>query len=47
MAEKYNIQVFGLKKCQDTRKAERFLKERGMPYQFIGLTVRFEQEGTG
>lgn len=30
-----NIQIFGTKKCQDTRKAERFFKERGIKYQFV------------
>ena len=25
-----NIQIFGTKKCNDTKKAERFFKERGM-----------------
>lgn len=34
------IQIFGTKKCQDTRKAERYFKERGVPYQFVDLTVR-------
>ena len=24
-----NIQIFGTKKCNDTKKAERFFKERG------------------
>ncbi len=32
-----NIQIFGKKKCQDTRKAERFFKERGIKYQSIEL----------
>lgn len=27
-----NIQIFGTKKCNDTRKAERFFKERGIKY---------------
>ena len=40
MAKQLNIQVFGLKRCQDTRKAERFFKERGIPYHFVDLTVR-------
>lgn len=40
-----NIQIFGLKKCQDTRKAERYFKERGIPYQFIDLTVRGLSKG--
>src|SRR5512142_1852035 len=31
------LQVFGTRKCPDTRKAERFLKERGVAYQFIDL----------
>ena len=25
-----NIQIFGTKKCNDTKKAERFFKERGI-----------------
>ena len=29
-----NIQIFGTKKCNDTKKAERFFKERRIPYQF-------------
>ncbi|EGO64715.1 arsenate reductase family protein [Acetonema longum] len=40
-----NIQIFGLKKCQDTRKAERYFKERALPYQFIDLTVRGLSKG--
>lgn len=32
-----NIQIFGTKKCQDTRKAERFFKERNIKYQFIDM----------
>lgn len=32
-----NIQVFGTKKCNDTKKAERFFKERGIKYQFIDM----------
>jgi arsenate reductase len=31
------IQIFGTKKCSDTKKAERFFKERGIRYQFIDL----------
>ena len=31
------IQIFGTKKCQDSRKAERWFKERGQPVQFIDL----------
>lgn len=32
-----NIQIFGTKKCNDTKKAERFFKERGIKYQFIDI----------
>jgi len=32
-----NIQIFGIKKCSDTRKAERFFKERGINFQFRDL----------
>lgn len=40
-----NIQIFGTKKCQDTRKAERYFKERKIPFQFIDLTVRGLSKG--
>lgn len=40
-----NIQIFGIKKCQDTRKAERYFKERSIPYQFVDLTVRGLSKG--
>lgn len=32
-----NIQIFGLKKCFDTQKAERYFKERNIKYQLIDL----------
>ena len=32
-----NIQIFGKAKCFDTKKAERFIKERGVKYQFIDV----------
>ncbi len=32
-----NIQIFGIKKCNDTKKAERYFKERGIKYQFIDM----------
>lgn len=34
-----NIQIFGVKKCFDTKKTERFFKERKIKYQFIDLTM--------
>jgi arsenate reductase (glutaredoxin) len=35
-----NIQLIGTKKCRDTQKAERFFKERKIPYQFRDLTEK-------
>lgn len=35
-----NIQIFGKNKCFDTKKAERYFKERGIPFQKIDL-VRY------
>lgn len=32
-----NIQIFGIKKCFDTQKAERYFKERNVKYQFVDL----------
>jgi len=32
-----NIQIYGNKKCFNTKKAERYMKERGIKYQFIDL----------
>ena len=32
-----NIQIFGKKKSADTRKAERFFKERGIRFQSLDL----------
>ena len=40
-----NIQIFGTKRCQDTRKAERYFKERAVPYHFVDLTVRGLSKG--
>ena len=32
-----NIQIFGKPKCFDTRKAERYFKERKITYQYLDL----------
>jgi arsenate reductase len=40
-----NVQIFGLKKCQDTRKAERYFKERAIAYHFVDLTLRGLSKG--
>lgn len=40
-----NIQIFGLKKCFDTQKAERYFKERQIKYQFIDLNQKGMSKG--
>lgn len=35
-----NIQIFGVKKCFDTQKTERYFKERKIKYQFIDLNKK-------
>jgi len=40
-----NIQIFGTKKCSDTRKAERFFKERGIKYQMIDMKEKGMSRG--
>lgn len=32
-----NIQIFGKSKCFDTKKAERYFKERRVKYQYVDL----------
>ncbi|MBR4530720.1 MAG: arsenate reductase family protein [Lachnospiraceae bacterium] len=32
-----NIQIFGTKKSNDSKKAERFFKERGIRFQYIDM----------
>ncbi len=40
-----NIQIFGTKKCSDTRKAERFFKERRIPFHFRDLNEKGVSKG--
>ena len=40
-----NIQIFGTKKCNDTKKAERFFMERGIKYQFIDMKEKGMSKG--
>jgi arsenate reductase (glutaredoxin) len=40
-----NLQIFGTKKCPDTRRAERFFKERRLPFQFVDLAVKGPSAG--
>jgi arsenate reductase len=35
-----NVQIFGKRDCPDSRKAERWFKERRIPYQFVDLAVK-------
>ena len=32
-----NIQIYGTAKCFDTKKAQRYFKERGIKFQFVDL----------
>ena len=40
-----NIQIFGTKKCFDTKKAQRYFKERGIKFQFIDLSEKGLSKG--
>ena len=40
-----NIQIFGTKKCFDTKKAERYFKERNIKYQLIDLKEKGMSKG--
>jgi len=40
-----NIQIFGTKSCNDTRKAERYFKERRIQFQFRDLNEKGISKG--
>lgn len=40
-----NIQIFGKSKCFDTKKAERYFKERGIKYQTIDMLQKGMSKG--
>ncbi len=40
-----NIQIFGTKKCFDTKKAQRYFKERGIRFQMIDLKEKEMSRG--
>lgn len=40
-----NVQIFGTRKCFDTKKAERYFKERNVKYQFIDLKEKGMSRG--
>lgn len=40
-----NIQIFGKSKCFDTKKAERYFKERGIKFQSINIAEKGMSKG--
>lgn len=40
-----NIQIWGTKKCSETRKAERFFRERSIKFQYIDLATKGPSAG--
>lgn len=40
-----NLQIFGSKKCFDTKKAERYFKERKIKYQLIDMKEKGMSKG--
>jgi arsenate reductase-like glutaredoxin family protein len=45
VAPAINIQIFGFKDCQDTRKAQRFFAERRIAVHFVDLDERPAAKG--
>lgn len=39
------MQIFGTKKCPATRKAERFFRDRSIPYHFVDLNLKGPSRG--
>lgn len=40
-----NIQIFGKSKCFDTKKAQRYFKERGISFQYIDMSQKGMSKG--
>ena len=40
-----SVQILGTKKCNDTKKAERFFKERWIKFQFIDMKEKGMSKG--
>ena len=38
-----NIQIFGTNRCFDTKKAQRYFKERGVRFQMIDPAAKYKQ----
>lgn len=43
--KRLNIQIFGKSKCFDTKKAERYFKERGIKYQSVDILSKGLSKG--
>ena len=42
-----NIQIFGTKKSNDSKKAERYFKERGIRFQGIDMNEKYRETAHG
>ena len=40
-----NIQIFGTTKCFETKKAQRYFKERGVKFQFVDMKEKGMSKG--
>lgn len=40
-----NLQIFGRRKCFDTKKAERYFKERNIKFQLIDIDIKGMSKG--
>ncbi|MCZ8344536.1 MAG: arsenate reductase family protein [Leptospira sp.] len=40
-----NLQIFGTKKCKDSKKAQLYFQERRIPFQFINLQEKEMSKG--
>lgn len=40
-----NIQIFGTKKCFESKKAQRYFKERNVKYQFVDIREKGMSKG--
>jgi arsenate reductase len=40
-----NLQIFGTRKCPDTRKAQRYFQERRIPFQMIDIAGKGPSPG--
>ncbi|MCL2374379.1 MAG: glutaredoxin [Treponema sp.] len=39
------MQIYGTRKCKSTKKAERFFRDRGIPYHFVDLAEHRLSQG--